>query len=133
MIFSTSHDGFEWSLEFGADSITVTVKVLIQETRISSQELPLVAWSLLLSQIQDFLNNHRAPFAPTANQEGIMELRDEVLSSVSTQDMDTSWYRTSDLDNFEFHCENSQLDVDAVFRPGLDTHFSPTAFGDLEM
>ena len=28
---------------------------------------------------------------------------------------------------------NSQLDVDAVFWPGIDTPFSPTAFDDLEM
>ena len=28
---------------------------------------------------------------------------------------------------------NDQLDLDAVFRPGIDTPFQPTAFDDLEM
>ena len=60
---------------------------------------------------------------------------DEVLSSVGTQDMDTSRYQVSsaDLDDVEFYWENGQLDVDAVFRPAVDIPFSPTAFDDLEM
>ena len=49
--------------------------------------------------------------------------------------MDTSGYRvsSSDLDDVEFYWENNQLDIDAVFWPGIDTPFSPTAFDDLEM
>ena len=49
--------------------------------------------------------------------------------------MDTNVYQVSsaDLDDVEFYWENDQLDVDTVFRPGIDTPFSPTAFGDLEM
>ena len=60
-------------------------------------------------------------------------MRDEFLSRVAAQDVDTSGYQVSDLDHFDFFWENSQLDVDAVFRPGVDTLFSPTAFDDLEM
>ena len=62
-----------------------------------------------------------------------MEMRDEVLSSVGTQDLDTSSYQVSDLDDIEFNWENSQLDMDAVFRPGIDIPFSPTNFDDLAM
>ena len=62
-----------------------------------------------------------------------MEMRDEVLSSVGAQDLDTSSYQVSDLENTEFNWENSQLDIDAVFRPGIDTPFSPTTFDDLLM
>ena len=62
-----------------------------------------------------------------------MEMRDEVLSSVGAQDLDTSSYQVSDLEDIEFNWENSQLDMDAVFRPGIDTPFSPTAFDDLSM
>ena len=29
--------------------------------------------------------------------------------------------------------EIDQMDVEAVFRPGIDTHFSPTAFDNLKM
>ena len=69
----------------------------------------------------------------TPNQEGTMEMRDEVLSSVGAQDLDTSSYQVSDLEDIEFNWENSQLDMDSVFRPGKDTPFSPTVFDDLLM
>ena len=62
-----------------------------------------------------------------------MEMRDEVLSSVGAQDLDTSSYQVSDLEDMEFNWEDSQLDMDAVFRPGIDTPFSPTTFNDLSM
>ena len=60
MIFSTSNDGIEWSLDFGPDSVTLTVKNFVQEMTISSQEIPLAACSLLLAQRQQILNNHLA-------------------------------------------------------------------------
>ena len=113
--------------------MTLTVKDLVQEMTIISQEIPLAAWSLLLSQRQQFLNNNVARFPVTPNQQGTHEMRDEVLSSVGAQDMDTIGYQVSDLEDVELYWENDQLDVDAVFRPGIDTPFSPTAFDDLEM
>ena len=62
-------------------------------------------------------------------------MTDEVLSSVGAQYMDTSGYQVSAAhpDDVEFYWQNDQLDVNAVFRPGIDTPFSPTAFDDLEM
>ena len=62
-------------------------------------------------------------------------MRDEILSSVGAQEvLDTSGYQVSaDLDNVEFYWKNDQLDVDIVFRLGIDTPFSPTAFDVLEM
>ena len=133
MIFSVSNDGIQWSLDFGPDSDTIAVIDLDQNITISSQEIPLAAWQLLLSQKQDFLNNHLARVPITPNQEGTMEMRDEVLSSVGAQDLDTSSYQVSDLEDIEFNWENSQLDMDSVFRPGIDTPFSPTVFDDLLM
>ena len=62
-----------------------------------------------------------------------MEMRDEVLSSVGAQDLDTSRYQVSDLEDIEFNWENSYVDMDSVFRPGIDTPFSPTVFDDLLM
>ena len=113
--------------------MTLTVKDLVQEMTISSQEIPLTAWSLL-SQRQQFLNNHLAQVPVTPNQQGAYEMRDEVLSSVGAQDMDTSGYQMfADLNDVEFYWENDQLEVDANFRPGIDTPFSPTAFNYLEM
>ena len=94
----------------------------------------MAAWSLLLSQTQQFLNNHLVRLPVTPNQQGTHERRHEVLSSVGAQDMDTRRYQVSaDLDDVEFYWENDQLDVDTVFRPGIDTPFSPTAFDDLKM
>ena len=62
-----------------------------------------------------------------------MEMKDEVLSSVGAQDMDTSGYQVSDLDDFEFYWESDRLDIVAGFRPGIDTLFSTAAFDDMEM
>ena len=56
-----------------------------------------------------------------------------MLSSVGAQDMDTSGYQVSDLDDVEFYWENDQLDVDAVFRPRIGTPFSPSRFNDFEI
>ena len=60
-------------------------------------------------------------------------MREEVLSIVGAQDLDTSSYQVSDLEETVFNWENSQLDMDAVFRPGKDMPFSPTTFDDLLM
>ena len=133
MIFSVSSDGIQWALDFGPDSVTIAVNDLDQNIAISSQEIPLAAWQLLLSQRQDLLNNHLARVPITPNQEGTIEMREEVLSSVGAQDLDTSSYQVSDLEDIEFNWENSQLDTDSVFRPGIDTPFSPTVFDDLLM
>ena len=59
-------------------------------------------------------------------------MRDEVISSVGDEDMDTSRYQVSDLDDFEFYWESYQLDEDAAFIPGIDTVFSLTAFRNIE-
>ena len=103
MIFSASNDGIEWSLGFGSDSFTRAVKDLVQEMTISCQKIPLAAWSLLLSQRQDFLNIHLGQVPIKPNQERTMEMRDEVLSSGNIQDMDTSGYQVSDLEDVECH------------------------------
>ena len=52
---------------------------------------------------------------------------------MGAQDLDTSSYPVSDLEDIEFNWENPQSDMDAVFRPGIDTPFSPTTFDDLSM
>ena len=69
----------------------------------------------------------------TPNQQGSHKMRDKVLSSVGSQDIATSGYQVSDLDEVDFYWENARLDVDAVFRPGNISVFSPTTLDDLEM
>ena len=62
MIFSVSNDGIEWTLDLCPDSVSIAVNDLDQNLTIISQEIPLAAWQLLLSQRQDFLNNHQRNF-----------------------------------------------------------------------
>ena len=108
MILSVFNDGIEWSLDFGPGSVTLIVEDLVQEMTISSQQFTLAAWSLLLSQRQQFLNNHLALVPVTPNQQGTHEMRDEMLSSVGAQEgLDTSGYQLSAyLDDVEFYWEN---------------------------
>ena len=69
----------------------------------------------------------------TQNQEGTREMRDEVLSSEGAEDLEASSYQVSDLEDIEFNWENSQSDIDTVFRTGIDTPFPPTTSDDLSM
>ena len=131
MILSDSNNGIQWTLDFGTTSDATAVKDLDQNITISSQEIPVAAWQLLLSQRQEFLDNHLPRVPITLNQQGTFEMREEVLSSVGAQDLDSSSYQLTNLEDIEFNWENSQLD--SVFRPGIDTLFSPTAFDDLSM
>ena len=62
-----------------------------------------------------------------------MEMRNDVISSVGEQDLDTSGYQVSDLVDVEFYWETDQLDVDAIFRPGIERPFSPSTFNKFEM
>ena len=62
-----------------------------------------------------------------------MEMKDEVVSSAGSQFEDTSGYQESDLDDVEFYWENDWLDVNAVFRPGIDTPFSSSTFNVFEI
>ena len=130
MIFAVSNDGIQWTLDFGPDSVTIAINDLDQNITISSQEEPLAAWQWLLSQRQNFLNNHLAQVPITPNQEWTIEKREAKLSSVWAHDLDTSSYQASDLEDIEFNWEDSQLDMDAAFRPGIDTPFSSTTFDD---
>ena len=91
------------SVHWIPDSVTIAVIDLVQNITISSEEIPLVARQLLLFQRQDFLNNHLARVPITPNQQGTMEMRDEVLSTVGARDLDTSSYQVSGLEDIEFN------------------------------
>ena len=98
-----------------------------------SKEIHRATWSLLLSERQDFLNNHPAQVPTATNQERTLEMRDEVISSVGAQDVVTSGYQVSDLDDVDFYWRNDQPDVDAVLRQGIQTLFSHSIFNNFEM
>ena len=69
----------------------------------------------------------------TSNQQGTFEKREKVLASAGAQDMNTSGNELSDLEEIDFFWENPQVELNAVFRPGTETPFSPTTYNDLEM
>ena len=111
MIFSVSNEEKQWALELGPDTVTITIKGLEQKLTISSQEIPLAAWQLLLSQRQDSLDDYLPRLPIIHNYEETIEMRHEVLSSVGAQGLDSSSYQVSDLEDIEFNRENSQLDI----------------------
>ena len=133
MQFTVSNNGTQWILDFGRDSVVLSVKDLDENLTISSLEIPLAAWSLLPSQKQKFLDNHLPRVPITPNQQGTFEMREEVLSSVGAQDTDTRGYELSDLEDIEFSWEDPAVDMDSVYRPGNDSPFSPSIFDDFQM
>ena len=62
-----------------------------------------------------------------------MEMRDEVLSSVGTQDLDNSSYQVSDLEDIDFNWEDPAVDMDSVYQLGIDTPFSLSIFDGFQM
>ena len=60
-------------------------------------------------------------------------MREKVLSSVGAQDTNTRGYELCDLENNEFSWEDPAVDMDSVYRPGIDTPFSPSISGDFQM
>ena len=102
-------------MDFGPDSLVLSVKDQDENFTISYLEVPLAGCSLLLSQRQEFLDNHlpRVPITPI--QQGTFEMRGEVLSSVGAQDTDTMGYELSDLEDIEFSWEDPEVDMDSVY------------------
>ena len=103
MIFSVSNGGIQRTLDFGPDFVTIAVNDLVQIITISSEERPLATRQLLLSQNQVFLGNNLPQVPITAHQQGTMEMRNEVLSSVGAQELDTSSYQLTDFEDIEFN------------------------------
>ena len=132
MHFTVSNNGTQWILDFGPVSVVLSVTHLDESLTISSLEIPLPAWSLLLSQRQEFLDSHLPRIPITPNQQGTFEMREEVLSSVGAQDTDTGGYELSDLEDIEFSWGDPAVDMDSVNRPGIDTLFSPCIFDDFQ-
>ena len=56
----------------------------------------------MLSQRQDFLNNHPAGVLITPNQQETKFMRDEALLNVGAQGLDMSGCQVSDLNDVDF-------------------------------
>ena len=92
MQYTVSNNGTQWTLDFCPDSVVLSVKDLDENLTISSLEIPLAAWSFLLSQKRECLDNHLPRFPITPNQQETFEVEEEVLSSVGAQDSNTRGY-----------------------------------------
>ena len=62
-----------------------------------------------------------------SNQQGMWEMKDEVRASVGDHNV-ISNFVPSDLDDIQFHWETKNVEMDAVYRPCIDTHFSLLLF-----
>ena len=82
--------------------MTPTLKDFVQQMSKSFQGIPLAAWRPLMSQRQDFLNSHLARVPVTPSEQGTHEMRDEVLSSVGAQEMETCGFHVFDKDDVVF-------------------------------
>ena len=133
MQFTVCNNGTKWILDFGPDSVVLSVKDQDENLTISTPVFPLAAWSLLLSHRQEFLGNHLPRVPITPNQQGTFEMREEVLSIVGAQDTDTRGYKLSDVEDIEFSWEDPAVHVDSVYRTEIDTPFSPSIFGDFQV
>ena len=117
------------TLELGSDPVTLTTEDFVQTTKTSSQEFPLSALHLLLSQRQDILDNH----SMKENQGGMNQVPVEAASGECAQEVNTSRYRAPAFEELEFHWNDCDLKKDTVSRPSIKSQFSPAAFGDCEM
>ena len=82
MQFTVSNNGTQWILVFGPQSVVLSVKDLDDSFTISSLEIPLAAWSLLLSQRLEFFDNHLPRVPITPNHQGTFEMRKKQYSPV---------------------------------------------------
>ena len=133
MQFTVYNNGTQWILDFGTDSVVLSVKDVDENLTISSLDFPLAAWSLMLSQRQEFLDNHLPRVPITPNQQGTFEMREEVLSSDGAQDTDSRGYELSDLEDIQFSWKDLAVDMDSVYRPRIDTPLSTSIFDVFQM
>ena len=133
MQFTVSNNGTQWNLDFGPISVVLSIKNLNENLTISSLEIPLAACCLLVSDRQEFLDIHLPRVSISPDQQGTFEMREEVLSSVGAQDNNTRGCELSDLEDIDFSWEDPAVDMDSVYRPGIDTPFSPSIVYDFQM
>ena len=90
MIFAASNEGIQWFLDFGPDSVILTVETFVQEMAIGIQKNRPPAGNLLFSQRPKYLNKLLAQIANTPNKQRTAGMGEGVFASVGSQKMDTS-------------------------------------------
>ena len=113
----------------GPPSKVLSVKNLAEIFTNSSLEIPLA----FLSQRQKISDNQLARAPITPNQKGTFEKREKVLYRFGAQDTDTRGHELSYLEDIEFSWDYPAVDMDSVYRPGVDTPLLSSFFDDFQM
>ena len=87
MIFVDSNEGTQWFLAFGPDSVFLTVKDIVEDSVMSSQESLLPTWKVLVSQREDLLVNRSVQIPMSPNQRKTFEMREEVPTGAGAQQL----------------------------------------------
>ena len=132
MLFTVSIDGVQWSLELSTESARITATDLVQNIVTSFLDIPIPVFNSLISQRQAFFWGSLIPADENVRPAVVGDIRheEEVLSTVGILDSNSV---PADLQEIQLE----DMDIDEVlFRPGIDTPFSPTStiidFGSAE-
>ena len=79
------------------------------------------------------MQNELARFPLTHKQQGKLRRRDEKLSSIGAQEMETGGYQVSDLEEFRCHWEDLDFSMKTNLRRGVDTTCSPSTINDVHI
>ena len=102
-------------MEFGHDSVVLSVKYLDENHTISSLEFRWQLGPCCCSKDKKIWTINLARVLITPNEQATFEMREEVLSSVGAQDTDTRGCELSDLEDIEFRWEDPAVDMDNVY------------------
>ena len=123
MQFTMFNNRTRCTLDYGPDSVVLSVKDIDENLTISFLGIPPAASSLLLSQRQDLLHYLLPRVTITPNQQRTFKLREEIFSSVGAKDTDSRGYEVSDLEDIEVSWEDPVAEMDSVYQSGIDTFF----------
>ena len=79
------------------------------------------------------MDDHLAKVPMTENQQGRLEDRDKLFSSVGAENMDTNGCQLFDLGGIEFHLEDLEINMDRFIRPGTKNLFPNSTSNKFEI
>ena len=134
MLFTNSIDGVQWSLELSTESARITATDLVQNIVTSFLDIPIPVFNSLISQRQAFFWGSLIPADENFGPAVVGAVSDAVRSDVRSEEEVLSTVGILDSNSVPADLQEIQLeDMDineVVFRPGIDTPFSPTSTFD---
>ena len=134
MLFTVSIDGVQWTLELSTEFARITVTDLVQNIVTSFLDIPIPVFNSLISQRQAFFWGSLIPADENFGPAVVGAVSDAVRSDVRSEEEVLSTVGILDSNSVPADLQEIQLeDMDineVVFRPGIDTPFSPTSTFD---